>query len=149
MNEIEQMFFNAYVRYDNGWRLKNKIKPIPVNSKNFLLHPQYRYAGYIMDFLYTEKNNDNNNPALNVCIEIDGQESHKTKEQRLNDYRRERFLQSKGFRIVRFTASEVFVDADACIKEFMDIINTFHKEEQSYIEYGYEIEKWCQNECWK
>jgi very-short-patch-repair endonuclease len=95
-----------------------------------------------VDFLYQDIIDEENDLAIKICVEIDGQETHKTKEQRLKDYRRERFLQASGFHVVRFTASEIFVDADACVQELLAIARTLDKNIDAYIKYGGEIERW-------
>jgi very-short-patch-repair endonuclease len=57
-----------------------------------------------------------------VCVELDGHEYHKTKEQRGKDAARDRWLLSRGIRVVRFTGSEVYADADGCVRELLDVI---------------------------
>lgn len=54
-------------------------------------------------------------------IEIDGHEYHKTKEQRENDYKRERYLQKKGYNIIRFMGTEVFLDPQKAADEAIDL----------------------------
>ncbi len=43
-----------------------------------------------------------------VAVELDGHEFHKTKEQRGADASKDRWLQARGIRVVRFTGSQVF-----------------------------------------
>jgi very-short-patch-repair endonuclease len=53
-----------------------------------------------------------------VIVECDGHEFHeKTKEQARKDRSRDRELQRSGFKVFRFTGSEVFGDPFACAKE--------------------------------
>lgn len=52
-------------------------------------------------------------PCGAVVVELDGQESHKTKEQRAKDARRDRWFMARGIRVLRWTGSEVHRDADA------------------------------------
>ena len=55
---------------------------------------------------------------LKLGIEIDSHIWHeKTKEQASYDKERERFLVSKGWRLLRFTGSEVFNNAPKCVDE--------------------------------
>ena len=63
-------------------------------------------------------------PFEDICliVEIDGHESHKTKEQRYADYKRERFFLHRGYHVMRFTGSEVFVDPLKCVMEADDYI---------------------------
>jgi very-short-patch-repair endonuclease len=120
MNEVEKLFYDTYVKALKVWRLN-------ILPDNIPLKPQYPYKGYILDFMYEESGLEN----IKFCIEIDGQDYHKTKEQRLHDYQRERYLQEEGFVVIRFTASEVYVDAWRCVEEFHRIMfRTFEKFEK-------------------
>jgi very-short-patch-repair endonuclease len=57
-----------------------------------------------------------------VCVELDGHDFHKTKEQRGSDATKDRWLQARGMRTVRFTGSQVFADAAGCIRELHDVV---------------------------
>ena len=57
-----------------------------------------------------------------VAVELDGHEYHKTKEQRQDDARRDRWLNARGIRVIRFTGSEVYADADRCVRELLDVV---------------------------
>lgn len=83
---------------------------------------------YIVDFIIDNK----------FIVEIDGHESHKTKQQRTSDYMRERYLMEQGYFIIRFTGSEVFVDADKCAEETMRIIKKIGRSYIQTWEMGYE-----------
>ena len=80
--------------------------PCEIYKADFMLKltdtPQY----YVRDFI----------------VEIDGHDYHKTKKQRHDDYERERFFLKKGFGIIRFTGSEVYVDARRCARETLEIV---------------------------
>lgn len=53
-----------------------------------------------------------------LIVECDGHDFHeKTKEQAARDKRRDRTLQALGYKVFRFTGSEVYKDAIACAKE--------------------------------
>ncbi len=56
-------------------------------------------------------------PSKRIAIEIDGHEYHKTKEQRTNDAQRERAMQREGWKVIRFTGSEVFKNCEKCVRE--------------------------------
>lgn len=55
-------------------------------------------------------------------VELDGHDSHKTKEQRTHDARKDRFFQQFGLDIVRFTGTELTADPERCIKEFVNLV---------------------------
>lgn len=89
-SKIEQMFFlSAFPRI------------------SFLL-PQVQFEMYRFDFGIL---------GTNVLIELDGHDYHKTKEQRTSDAKRQRYLEKKGFRVIRFTGSEIYRDLEGCVKE--------------------------------
>ena len=57
-----------------------------------------------------------------MLVELDGHNYHHTKEQRTADAKRERWLAAGGFDFIRFTGSEVWTDAQACVRELRDTI---------------------------
>jgi hypothetical protein len=58
-----------------------------------------------------------------VVIECDGHDFHeRTKQQAKNDKSRDRYMQSLGFRVLRFTGSEIHADALKCAQEAMEFI---------------------------
>ncbi len=71
------------------------------------LEPQYPALGYYIDFAIVSRK---------IAIEIDGHDYHKTIEQRTHDSKRDRALDLDGWRVIRFTGSEVRRDARACAK---------------------------------
>jgi very-short-patch-repair endonuclease len=58
-----------------------------------------------------------------VVIECDGHDFHeKTKEQVRKDKQRDRDLQIQGYRVIRFTGSEIFKNAHGCAKEVISFL---------------------------
>lgn len=123
LNEIEKTFFTAFCEY---YRIAQE------NIDDYIFaegergrHPIRIWSQYPIGISYADfLIETNGSPAeTNFVVEIDGQEYHKTKHQRYEDYCRERFFQKKGFHVVRFTGSEVFVDALKCCNELDSIIN--------------------------
>lgn len=56
-----------------------------------------------------------------MVVECDGHDFHeRTKEQARRDKQRDRFFQSKGYRVLRFTGSELYADAEACVDEIIE-----------------------------
>lgn len=122
MNEIEKKYFDAFqfAMSDKVEHVDDESGYIRIQYERGLceLYAQYPVDIYIVDFLL-----DTYDPIMpKYIIEIDGHEYHKTKQQRHNDYERERFLQQKGYRIIRFTGSEVFVNPRKCVYETIQII---------------------------
>lgn len=78
---------------------------------------QFHIAGtrYHFDFALPEKM---------IGVEIDGYQWHSSRQQRQHDSQRDRILQAMGWKVLRFTASEVTRNADDCAKEVFDIIKS-------------------------
>jgi len=75
---------------------------------NILIEPQFQIENYRVDFLLTY---EKENKLSRLIIECDGHEFHeKTKEQAARDKKRERFLQDCGYKIHRYSGSEIFKD---------------------------------------
>ena len=102
MNEIEQRFYDAWIDYEEADSIEAEKVIGP----------------YKVDFLVYET----------AVVEIDGHEFHKTKEQRDHDYKRERYLQSKGYIVIRFMGTEVFLSADKCVEETLTIARLFEEK---------------------
>ena len=59
-----------------------------------------------------------------VVIECDGHDFHeKTKEQAARDKQRDRYLQRMGFKVLRFTGSEIWRDAAKCAAEVFEVLD--------------------------
>lgn len=52
-----------------------------------------------------------------TIVELDGHDWHSSKPQRAKDAKRDRDLTGLGYRVIRFTGSEVHADPDACVAE--------------------------------
>lgn len=62
-------------------------------------------------------------PKQKLAIELDGHEFHeRTKEQAARDKSRDRALVADGWKVLRFTGSEVWRDVGACISELQNLL---------------------------
>lgn len=75
---------------------------------NIKLTPEHPAGRYRIDFAYV--------PAL-IAIELDGHATHSSPSAIAADRRRQRELESLGWRFIRFGGQEVTKDADACARE--------------------------------
>ena len=84
------------------WQVANGLIPGLVR--------QYHVQGtrYHLDFAV---------PDCLLAIEIDGHTWHSTRQQRQHDSQRDRILTGLGWRVLRFTASEILRNADGCAAE--------------------------------
>ena len=105
MNKIETIFYDAFID-----ELVNPEHKLQCSQE---IKDQVPIGIHIADFVINDK----------YIIEIDGHEWHKTKEQRYDDYRRERYLIRMGYIVIRFTGSEVFVDPRQCAVETLRLVN--------------------------
>lgn len=152
MNEIECKFYDAFCDYyglkdfddDDGITRIVENGGIAFND----LQAQFPLGLNIVDFyfeLYLEFS------RLAFAVEIDGHDYHKTKEQRYHDYMRERKLQAQGIIVVRFTASEVYVNAEACVEELNNIMEKFYEDasdlDAEHLHLVLESKKYKINKC--
>ncbi|MCP4083202.1 MAG: DUF559 domain-containing protein [Planctomycetaceae bacterium] len=84
-------------------------------SKHGRLTPQVKVGRYRLDFALEAQ-------TFKLAIEIDGHDYHSSKEQRAADYQRDRSLQMRGWRVVRFSGSEVVRDAAHCVLEVIRVV---------------------------
>ncbi len=78
------------------------------------LSPQVQIGPYRVDFAIKDKG---------IVIELDGHDYHKTKEQRTRDASRQRYLEINGWRVIRFTGTEIYNSAERCVNETLVLIN--------------------------
>jgi len=123
---VEQLFFIE-------WAFR---KFCNLEYKDINLKPQYQDEStgkYRLDFMVDFIQDTNikiEHPKLG--IEIDGYIWHeKTKNQVQYHKERERFLIKNGWKLLRFTGSEVFKNPEKCLQEVLDVIkklrDKYHK----------------------
>ena len=83
-------------------------------SSGIAIIPQFKLGKYRTDFAIMSNDLEN----LRICIECDGHQYHAmTKEQAANDNKRDRYFQSIGYTVLRFTGSEIHAKSDRCAME--------------------------------
>jgi len=89
-----------------------------VRAGDNILIPQYRIAGYRLDFLLMH--HIAGGRYWKAAIECDGHEFHeKTKEQASRDKARDRAITTENIAVFRFSGSEIHRDAFACAAEII------------------------------
>lgn len=79
--------------------------------------PQEKIGKYRVDFLIR-------GDSVQTVIECDGHDFHeRTKEQAQKDKERDRTLQAAGFRVFRFTGSEIWKTDGKCVTDSLDVTN--------------------------
>lgn len=92
------------------------------------LFPQCHIDGYRVDFLIGVKREGGSVPWL--VVECDGHDFHeRTKEQAAKDRSRDRDLQAKGYRVFRFTGSELYRKPLGCASETWDWLRAAYFED--------------------
>lgn len=80
------------------------------------IHQQVPIGTYRVDFTLMSA-------GAFIVVECDGHEFHeKTKEQVERDNKRDRYLQQEGWRVFRFSGSEIHNDADKCVDEVLNAV---------------------------
>ena len=89
---------------DSFWRAHQRLKLRPLAG----LVRQYKVGPYRLDFAL---------PHLKIGIELDGHLTHSSTAAIAADRKRQRWLESQGWYIIRFGGQEVFKDAVECVRE--------------------------------
>lgn len=92
-----------------------------IRGETIFIHQQAKIGSYRADFLIHDCSMplDLAAPRLMV-VECDGHDFHeRTKEQARRDKQRDRFFQSRGLKVLRFTGSEIFADPRAVADEIL------------------------------
>lgn len=88
-------------------------------QNHVVIAPQHEIGPYQADFAIFIR--DFSNDLMRIVVECDGHDFHeKTKEQAQRDKKRDRYIQAAGFRVFRFTGSEIFRDVAGCVSELDD-----------------------------
>lgn len=137
---IEQIFFlslytqlvnSAYTigLYPHGastvWKT-NPMKKGPLFFE-FVIENQVKINDFIVDFrlgLLDDMLKDYCS-LKKIIVELDGHDFHeKTKAQAAKDKSRDRKLQSIGYKVIRFTGSEIWHDPFKCVSETLEILRS-------------------------
>jgi very-short-patch-repair endonuclease len=89
---------------------------------NDSLVPQYEIPDtrYRVDFAV---------PDAKIAVELDGYEYHNDKDTFTKDRKRQRDLEMRGWRFIRFSGSEVYRNAAQCVQDTCTLINTYQVKE--------------------
>jgi very-short-patch-repair endonuclease len=97
-----------------GWANGALTHALPYTLGAFLL-VNYPVGKYRPDFLILA---DSHGHVFRFIVEVDGHDFHeRTKEQAARDKKRDRWFQSEGYSVLRFTGSEVFRDPIDCARQ--------------------------------
>jgi len=74
---------------------------------------QFPVGPFFLDFAF---------PDDKICVELDGHDFHKTKEQRTADSQRQRWLELNDWRVIRFTGTEIHHNVASCVQQTIQFI---------------------------
>ncbi len=57
-----------------------------------------------------------------VIVELDGHETHKSREDRTRDAKRARWFQERGIQVLRWTGSEIHANPQECVRQLLEIL---------------------------
>jgi very-short-patch-repair endonuclease len=123
---IERLFMIAFwlVGGDAGGVIYDYPPPGYTDPDWFFVKPQAPILNYRADFLIGLVEFPN---AKGVVVECDGHDYHeRTKEQAAHDRKRDREMQSAGYKVFRFTGSELHRDAFKCAEEVVNELFGIH-----------------------
>lgn len=100
------------------------IAAVPVYG-SVLVQPQATWKEYRFDFLIIARFGPPPAGTIRIVVECDGHDFHeRTKEQAAHDRSRDRALTAAGFKVFRFTGSEIFRGAEKCVWEIGRYLST-------------------------
>jgi very-short-patch-repair endonuclease len=114
---IEQIFLAALLWLSYGYgawiEIWDSTMPFEPPDADVVISPQHQIGDYRVDFAILL----NNVPyeQIRIVVECDGHDFHeKTKEQAIRDKKRDRKLQIAGWKVLRFSGSEIWRDHFSC-----------------------------------
>ena len=124
---IEQIFYYAFKTLIKSNNLeKSDIFEDKKGKPHFLgleILPQYQIGTYRVDFIvfFCPRGEDKSE----VIVECDSQKYHERSErERSYEKKRDRFLQSRGYKVFRFTGREIIKDSFDCAAEVIAFLTS-------------------------
>ena len=136
LTPIEQIFYIAFILYTGDFARDFDVKTeVPLSellSEEITTQKEVICEGkkYIIDFSidFSRKCSDDDRYVypelkdLKYAIELDGYDYHSSKKQMEYDYIRENNLKKCGYKVIRFTGSQVYKKPLSCVDTLVNII---------------------------
>lgn len=124
---IEELFLATMAQngftWNSGYGCHPNVPPYSGECSGGHVWQQLPVLGYKLDFAIVRDGAD-----TGVAIELDGHDFHeRTKEQAQHDKSRDRKLQAAGWRVLRFTGSEVWKDPAKCVREAISLADALRR----------------------
>lgn len=115
--------FKDHRNHEFGMIFMGNLEPSDrfIQGETIYIYQQAKVGPYRVDFLIRDASVplEVNAPRFMV-VECDGHDFHeRTKEQARRDKQRDRFFQSRGYKVLRFTGSEIFADPEEVASEVL------------------------------
>lgn len=95
------------------------VEVLDASTAHVGIFSQVSIAPYIVDFMFLYRHR-RSGEICGIVVECDGHEFHeRTKEQAAHDKSRDRFLQTEGLKVLRFTGSEIWNKTYDCANEII------------------------------
>ena len=130
-SEIELELLEAFAQgsIQRGWtsvcvvgEAAYPIGPTGTSELGLVLYLQRQLGPHRVDFTLTLSSLTSSR-VCGLVVECDGHDYHdRTKEQASRDRRRDRALQTDGWRVFRFTGSDIWHDAGGCVAQCFDFL---------------------------
>jgi very-short-patch-repair endonuclease len=129
---------------DVGWKVLDRYygdREFESDPRFLRIEPQYQIGSYRVDFLVSldfyvhdpAAQHSARKETASVIVECDGHDYHdRTKEQASRDRKRDRALQALGFRVFRYTGSDIWKDVLACAEESIRTLTEAARERGAY-----------------
>lgn len=105
---IEKKFLSGWIDYIEESGIRSELL-----EKCLAVQVQYVIEEWRVDLAL---------PLLSIAVELDGHQFHSSKEHRTRDAFRQRCLTSRGWKVVRFTGTEITKDCEDCCEHLHEII---------------------------
>ena len=133
-SHIEWMMYDALrvvASYDYGFDVLGEPRGLGDPIK---IEPQVKIGRYRADFLVSLSFGDK---SILIVVECDGHEFHeRTKSQASRDKSRDRTLQRQGYRVFRFTGSDIFNGSHGCAHEIIGAVMDWLSEQAAKAYHG-------------
>lgn len=126
---IEELFYWAFKQKsdDKYGFVTNNYNGHECQCKVIYIIPQvdFKDLPYRVDFVIGGNYETEN--GLSLIVECDGHDYHSSKEQIINDNKRQREIENLGYTFIRFSGSEIYNNVEKCVEETFNKIEFLRK----------------------
>lgn len=119
---------------------RKKLPPYDAPGHGIFMWPQAQIESYRADFLFVGRcgrdgsidiggKGRDDDIVIRLVVECDGHEFHDASKERAQyDRQRDRYMLTKGYRVLRFTGAELKRDAATCVQEIFHSMTVLQNE---------------------